>query len=324
MESVKVTSPTRVDLAGGTLDLWPIYNFLDKPVTINLAIDVFSNADLKVRSDKKVILDSKDLNKSVEYENIDACLADEECELVLLQEVVRFYEPNMGFHLSTWSESPVGAGLGGSSSLCISIMRAFEKSLGLELEVNELVNAAHNIESRLLKTPTGTQDYFPPRLGGALALHYKKNKIYTETLDLPKEILANHLVLVYTGRPHHSGLNNWQVLKSLIDGDEKTLDCLKKLNEVSKDLLETIRAKQWQNITELFKREYQHRVALSSVFTSPEIERLASETQAKGASAIKICGAGGGGCVLLWCQDPISKPAVEQQVEQMGFKILPF
>ena len=38
-ERVEARAPTRIDLAGGTVDLWPLFLLHDDPVTVNAAID---------------------------------------------------------------------------------------------------------------------------------------------------------------------------------------------------------------------------------------------------------------------------------------------
>src|SRR5690606_13870935 len=116
----------------------------------------------------------------------------------------------------------------------------------------------------------------------------------------PSEIFEKQFVLVYTGKPHHSGLNNWQVLKKIIDGDKKTLKCLNGLKEVSEALITQIQKKDW-NFKQIFQNEYKWRSQISKSFSSPEIKRLEKLALKNGALAIKICGAGGGGSVIVWC-----------------------
>ena len=61
MKSIVIKSPTRVDLAGGTLDLWPLYNFVGGAVTINIAIDIMTTAEITPLEGGKIELISDDL-----------------------------------------------------------------------------------------------------------------------------------------------------------------------------------------------------------------------------------------------------------------------
>ena len=49
---IRSSTPTRIDLAGGTLDLWPLHLFFDNPPTLNAAIDLYASVELTARRDK--------------------------------------------------------------------------------------------------------------------------------------------------------------------------------------------------------------------------------------------------------------------------------
>ena len=321
MAEIYERSPTRVDLAGGTLDCWPLYLFLNNPVTINVAIDIFSHCHLNPRQDTKIELISDDLKKSKTYDNLAACLSDAAPEFELYRAMLRFYQPKQGVSIRTHSESPVGAGLGGSSSLCISMMKAFNRWLDRHMRADEMVRTASHIEAQVLFKPTGTQDYFPPIFGGLNFIHYEVPGPRVEVHPIPKAIFDARFLLVYTGKAHHSGINNWQVIKNWLDGDAPTRQALKDLAGVSGRMQEAILASRWNELPDLFNEEYKFRTALSEGFSSPEIRRLKEIAASEGAIA-KICGAGGGGCVLIWCPDKqIDK--VEVAVREAGFHPLP-
>lgn len=323
MNEIKSFSPTRVDLSGGTLDLWPLFNFVEKtPITINLGVDIFTYAKLSIRTDSKVILDTLDLGVRKEYDSLESCLVDNTRELSLLRCIVSEFRPGSGFELQTKSESPVGGGLGGSSSLCVSIIKAFCSWLDLEMEANDMVRFAHNIESRMLGTPTGTQDYYPPILGGMLSLRYSARGVEYKNLDFDLEPFNERMSLVYTGKPHVSGLNNWEVMKKAVEKDEQTISCLNQLAQISEDMAGVIANKDWDSLPEVFDAEYRYRTELSPVFSSDQIKELKSISDKNGGKATKICGAGGGGCVLLW-SEPESRQTLEKKVAESGFTVLP-
>lgn len=321
MFEIQVKSPTRVDLAGGTLDCWPLYLFLGNPVTINVAVDIFTYADLKERADKKVELISKDLNARQTYENLDACLADEDPAFDLIRVLLRYWKPAKGFTLATRSESPVGGGLGGSSSLVVSLIKAFSKWANREIEPYEMVRIVSHLEAQLLLKPTGTQDYFPPIFGGLNYITYGIEGPKVEVKPIDADFFRDRFLLVYTGRSHHSGINNWQVIKNWLDGDERTRQTLAKLAIVARDMKEAIDDMRLKDLPAIFTREYEARTEISDGFSSPEIRRLADLATSVGANA-KICGAGGGGCVLIWCPDRQIEKA-RKLCEDNGFQVLP-
>jgi D-glycero-alpha-D-manno-heptose-7-phosphate kinase len=320
MEEIYEKSPTRVDLAGGTLDCWPLYLFLANPVTINVAIDIFTHCWLAPRKDSQIELNSDDLGRRKTYPDLAACLADDEPAFELYRAHLRFFQPKDGFSLRTRSESPVGGGLGGSSSLCISMLKAFHRWLGIRVRSDEMVRVASHLEAQVLRKPTGTQDYFPPIFGGVCMIEYGIPGPRVESYPLPKDLFDNRFVLVDTGKSHHSGINNWNVIKAYLDGDENVRARMRDLAVISKEMQSVWVAKKWGALTPLFEREYEVRTALSDGFSSPEIRRLQQVASREGAVA-KICGAGGGGCVMIWCPDG-QAVRVQGACESAGFHTL--
>lgn len=315
-----VASPTRVDFAGGTLDCWPLHLFLGDCVTINLAINIQTYVELKPRTDKQIHLDITDLKYKKSFLNLEELLQSSDPEMALVQSHLRYWQPQEGFALKTSSETPVGGGLGGSSSLSISLLKAFSNWLDKDLDLQTMILLASNMEAQVLKTPTGTQDYVPAIVGGLNAIHYTVSGLRVEALPMPS--LTESMFLVYTGKPHHSGLNNWQVIKSIIDGDKPTLAHLARLQDVAWQMYEALQKPlDLEVLGDIFRRELEARVQLFQGFSSPEIEQLRDLVLRAGGQAVKICGAGGGGCVMVWTA-PERKARVVQECQQKGFRIL--
>lgn len=320
-------SPTRVDLAGGTLDMWPLSNFVGGSTTINLAIDIWTTAEIIENSNQQIIIKSSDIQKEWIFNNISDFFNSSDSglffyKIIFFQFKEKLLKLNNGFSLITSSESPIGGGLGGSSSLLISILKSLHQFLNISLpETHRLVNLAHNIESQILRTPTGTQDYYPAVTGGLSVINYEANNIKQRIFSIDETPFLNHCLLVYTGRSHHSGLNNFEVLKSAVEGDKIVLSALNEIKLISDELKNAIESKNWDVIPGLFKREYAARIQLTPTFSSPEIEKLAEICLAAGGLAVKICGAGGGGCVLVWVH-PSSRERVILACQREKFQCL--
>lgn len=322
MKSILIQSPTRVDLAGGTLDLWPLFLFTRGATTVNVAIDVFTRAEIIPHEDDRVILESRDLNLRKEYKNLDEALADTDPKMILLQTQLRYWQPEKGFTLKTSSDSPVGGGLGGSSSLTVSLLKAFAQFTARPFrDTHQMVTSAHNIEAEILNTPTGTQDYYPAASGGINILKYDYDGIRQEIFPAADPEFGQKFMLVYTGKAHHSGLNNFEVMKDAVTKDPVTMKALHDLKEIALETEKVCRNRQWKALGPLFRQEFEARVRLAPEFSSPEIEKLNEVSLQSGAEAVKICGAGGGGCVLVWCS-PSQREGVANACQKAGFQVM--
>lgn len=318
---IQTRSPTRVDFAGGTLDCWPLHVLTGGARVTNLAISVYTYVELEPKESKSIEIKVADLNYERNFSSITDLLVCKDKELDLLKAQIRFWKPSSGFRLSTRSESPVGGGLGGSSSLCISLIKAFSKWKREELSTLEMVELAHNLEAEVLHKPTGTQDYVPAIAGGMNVIKYSPRGIAVQKLKFDNQYFSDRLVLVYTGQPHHSGLNNWQVIKAALDGDSKTLSALQEIKRIGDEVSFACETNNWKVIPDLFRQEFKARVMLSKGFSSERIEALEKIAIAAGAEAVKICGAGGGGCVLIWT-DPNQYQAVVKACQKAEFQII--
>jgi D-glycero-alpha-D-manno-heptose-7-phosphate kinase len=325
-DEVHVMSPTRVDLAGGTLDLWPIYNFVGGASTVNVAVDIYTKVMVRKRKDKKIILTSSDLNFKKEFASLKVLSSAKDPQLQFFKALLNYFKPDYGFELLSSSQSPVGGGLGGSSSLMISHIKAFsalnsENAIGQTLGSYDMVKLAHNIEAQVLNTPTGTQDYFPAVHGGINIIDYKADGWLCEVLDLVDSEFGDRFLLAYTGKSHRSGLNNFKVLMSAVQRDKKVMQALDRLREVSEQVALAVRSKRWNQLSKLFQLELKYRLMLTPYFSSPEIKKLTQLSLKAGANAVKICGAGGGGCVLIWVS-PKKRQGVISACQNSGFQVL--
>ncbi len=319
----KVQSPMRFDLAGGTLDLWPLWAMLGQATTVNASINLFTECEIIPHDSNKIEIESLDFKKKWNFANLQELLESTDTDLLFYQAHLRHWMPKQGFSMRTRSESPIGGGLGGSSSLSVSVYKTFLQWMNKNEDIHQIVRACSNIEAFILKTPTGTQDYYGAAAVGLNLIDFDFAGTHLQTLTDSKKNIAEKLLLIYTGKSHHSGINNWQVLKKFIDGDAITQRALYALQKTALKMKQVCLQNNWQEIPFLFEEEYQSRLLLADSFVSPEILKLKELSKTlPGVEGFKICGAGGGGCVGLWIETA-QRTSIQQKVEQAGFKVLP-
>ncbi|MEZ4871516.1 MAG: galactokinase [Bdellovibrionales bacterium] len=313
-----IKSPTRVDLAGGTLDLWPIYTIVRPAMTINCSIDIYTQVEVDTSHKSGVFVQVSDLKYEKNFSNYTEFMSCTDSPVELIQCVAKEFGDIGTYRIKTSSQSPVGGGLGGSSSLMISMIKAYSQMTGKTLSLNEQVLLAQNMEARILNKPTGCQDYFPAANVGMNKISLTDLGPKTEFLDFDESFFNSHFFLVDTGKAHNSGINNWDVYKAVIEGHRGVLKALHQVKDVTLRLNEVLLKKKYNELPEIFNHEFEARVQLADCFSSPEIEQLREIALGSGGLAVKICGAGGGGCVLVMAP-PEKKQKVMIECQQHQF-----
>lgn len=321
---MKITaqSACRVDLAGGTLDIWPLYLFHAGAVTVNFAVDRYTSCELVTRDDSKIVLRSTDQKGEETFGSLDELASATKYKLPLAAWVVRFFKPNTGFELSTDSEAPAGAGISGSSALIISISSVLNKLTGSGYKIEKIREISQNIEAQIIRVPTGCQDYYPAMYGGVSAIHLTEAGIVRKEIAVDHNDFNQRIVLAYTGKPRNSGINNWEVTKAHINGDKAVHKNFERISAISQALHKALEKADWDETARLIREEWSHRRKNAPGITTDLIDRLVQVTRRAGAKAAKVCGAGGGGCVFFLVE-PGTKPAVERAIEDEGAQVLP-
>jgi D-glycero-alpha-D-manno-heptose-7-phosphate kinase len=315
-------APCRVDLAGGTLDIWPLYLFHEDTVTVNFAVNRYTYAQIEPRAGTKITFRSTDLNREAAYDSLEHLLAAKKHTLRLAAEIVRFFRPEDGFHLETGSEAPAGAGISGSSALIIATTNAFNRWLKRGYSLEKLREISQNIEARLIRVPTGCQDYYPAMYGGVSAIELGCAGIRRVALEVAPEELESRVVLAYTGEPRNSGINNWEVTKCHIDGNPSVFRNFVTIASIAAAMRHALEKHDWTEAARLLREEWAHRKKNAPGISTPLIDRMIETTRRKGALAAKVCGAGGGGCVLFLVE-PDARARIASLIEKEGATVLP-
>jgi D-glycero-alpha-D-manno-heptose-7-phosphate kinase len=300
---IEASAPTRVDLAGGTIDIWPLYLFHPGATTVNFGISLKANCRIETRDDDCVILESRDRNVVFEttLDKLDELY--NEARLELISKLVHFFKPTVGFHLLADCQAPAGAGLGGSSALAIACVGALNRFVGDRYGEHKFVIIAANIESTVIKVPAGFQDYYPALYGAVSALHFRTEGIEREALPVDIAELDRRIAVCYTGEPRMSGINNWEMYKRHIDGDRDTFEIFEGIRDAARDVRVGLLAGDWAQVAATMRRAHPNRRRLAANITTPQMDALIEKALANGAEAAKVCGAGGGGCIAFLCAE---------------------
>jgi D-glycero-alpha-D-manno-heptose-7-phosphate kinase len=318
---VEAAAPTRIDLAGGTLDLWPLSVLVPGAITVNLAVELRARARVERRDDRKVRIVSEDrrrqatLRLPVRFEDAAAC------SLPLPARLVAAFGPQEGLNLTLRAEAPAGAGLGGSSALGIAAGAALNRWSGEGLSREGLLRRVMNLEAMELGVPTGNQDYLAALQGGLSVWHHGIDGTVREPLPIPAGLEAR-LVLAYTGEPRGSGFSNWQMFRRFVEGERTTVGRMHEIARIARELRHALRQGELDAAGRLLGEEGRLRYRLAPSVATPALRRADAAARGAGALGAKVCGAGGGGCLVAFARAGRAA-RVAKALADAGAKVLP-
>ena len=317
---IEASAPARIDLAGGTLDIWPLYLFHDNAQTLNAAISLRARCSIRPRGDRRIVIVSGDTGRRVEAEHWNEL--KENHDLKLLGHLLHYFQVH-GLELHTASESPVGAGIGGSSALNIAVCGALGAWTEKPLPDERLLQIAMNVEAQAIDVPTGAQDYRPALYGGVSAVELGVDGVRRVPLRVPAGELSRRLVLAYTGATRNSGINNWEVTKRHIDGDPHVQQRFARIRDIAVAMRGALERHDWVDVGKYVAEEWDNRKGLAPGVTTPAIDAMLAAARRAGAWSGKVCGAGGGGC-LFCIGPPEATPGIARALESEGAQVLQF
>ncbi len=307
MNKVIVRAPVRADLAGGTLDLWPLYLFHPGARTVNVAISFYAESEVCETGDGAIEIHLTDDGYRQRYEGMQEMAADPKA--ALLHRAVEHFKLS-GLQITTRTDAPRGSGLGGSSALAITLVRALSEIAGQPLEGEDLIFLVRDLETRLLGLPAGIQDYYPPVFGGLGSLHLNPGKPARHPLQTSVHDLAQRMLLHYSEVSHFSGTNNWQLYKRQIEKKKKVQKGFSRIAEAAIEMERALDAGHFEAAGAALRKEWEERKALIEGISTPEIDAAIDAAMAAGAWGGKVCGAGGGGCIVfLFPPEKNAKPS---------------
>lgn len=321
--AAEATAPCRVDLVGGGLDVWPVYLFHPGAVVVNVAVDRRAWCRVELGGEG-VHLESKDSLRKATADRLDDLATDG--ILGLVAEVLRALGVKSAVRVVTQSRVPEGSGLGGSSAVAVAVAAAVSAVRGRAIDPDRMAPLLRDAHARCLGRPLGSRDLHTALRGGALALHLEPGQVRVEPLAADPARVEESLLLVDSGAPGPEGPNDWDSVKGQVEGNPAIREALATLAGIARDTHEALVEGRFEDVVDLFAREWEARQQLAPGATTPEIDRVAEVARAAGGAA-KPCGAGGGRVVAVWAppgaRGPGRREAVGSALTEAGLRAFP-
>jgi len=322
----RVVAPNRVDIAGGTLDIYPLYLLVDGSMTVNAAVTVRSVVEVRPFPLRAARLHSRNFGMT-------ATAADTHRfslggKLGLLSRALRHYPPVRGVEFRVRNEAPIGSGIGASSALLVALMLAAARLTHTPARWEETARAAMEIEAAHLMSLTGRQDHVAALRGGVQGIRFLPGRI--EALRLPPggsagRMLSAHGFLAHTGIAHRSSDVNWRMVRGAIEGDAAVLRKFRGIAGAARDAWAGVCGADAGATAKAMAAEWAIRRTLAAGVSPRPVEGLfANRSFRRLAAGAKLCGAGGGGMLFGLLRDPGDRAALSALLAGAGMTVMPF
>ncbi|MFX0017212.1 MAG: GHMP kinase [Candidatus Hermodarchaeota archaeon] len=322
--NIRSKAPFRVSFGGGGTDMAP-YCTEHGGCVISTTIDRHVYITIKPRNDNKIKVISTDYNEDYTFKVGDANYSE---GYELFKGTVNILEIPDGFDIIVSSDLPAGSGMGGSSTLCVALIGAFNEFYKLNLTKHEIAQKAYDIERIELKQKGGYQDQFAAAYGGFNFIEFTdKVKMFpiNTTAEMINEI-QYRTILCYVGGSHFSSDIQDEVLKGYKIEKKSFIETMQDLKDVAYEMRTIVESKDMSKLDqfgELIHKGWLAKKSLSSKITNENIKNFYLTSRKFGVIGGKLLGAGGGGHLLLF-SDPDKKFDVINELKKIGGVIVNF
>jgi D-glycero-alpha-D-manno-heptose-7-phosphate kinase len=310
-------TPFRVTLGGGGTDL-PSFYAEHGGFILAGAIDkyMFLNVNTPIVDDKIRIRYS--LSEMVDDVN--------EVQHTLAREALRFFGIPNGIEIVSIADIPAGTGLGSSSSYLVGLLNALHTLTQDQATPQKLAEEACHIELDVLNKPIGKQDQYMAAFGGLTVLDITPDgKVGVTRLDLDVDLvesLEHNILMFYT----HEMRDATAILKKQDDAlrtrDRTVVKSLREIKDIGLEISDAISKGHLHRFGELLDVHWQAKKRLSEGVSNPQIDAWYELAKQNGAIGGKISGAGGGGFLMLYCEE--NKACLREAMRKAGLRELKF
>ena len=303
---IKSKAPLRIGLAGGGTDVSP-YSEDHGGAILNATISLYAHCVIENLSEKKIIINAVDINKSAEFKS-STKLFPINGELDLIKQILNHFI-NKGyikeftpFKITTFCDAPPGTGLGSSSTLVVSVIKAISEWKNIPLGEYDIAQMAYKIEREELKFSGGKQDQYAATFGGFNFMEFSENnRVIVNPLRLKQWVideLESSILLFNIGTSRLSS----KIIDDQTSLMKKEIDVIKNLHIIKNaafSMKNSILTGNLKEISKIVEKSWNSKKSLSKFITNKNIEKIYNTALQNGAYSGKISGAGGGGIIMF-------------------------
>ena len=316
-------APLRISFAGGGTDLEAYharYGGLVVSATINRYFYVIFTRTI----DDAVQITSADFRTF--ERRASGCVLSPEGELGYLKSILHEFGVTKGLSVFTASEIPPGTGLGSSSTVAVAMIKALATLCDRRASKQEIAELASFIEIRKLGRPIGLQDQFAASFGGLNVIEFGADGTTVTPLRLPlerRDQLERSILLFYTGSSRNAATILSEQRRSSEKDDPRVIENLHGIKRDALEVRQALLEGRLRRVGEILHDSWQRKKQLAAGVSNERIDQLYRIALEHGAVGGKLAGAGGGGFLLLYCeqdcQNEVTTALEEEGLTRMTF-----
>ena len=316
-------APMRISLGGGGTDLEAYYATYGGLV-ISTAINKYFYAILTTDDSDDLQVISADYRSLFRHSPYNDLFWDG--DLALPKAVLHHFGIRRGMNLFVASEVPPGTGLGSSSAAAVTMVRAISTLMEQPMTRQHVAEVASSIEINKMGMPIGKQDQYASAFGGFNTITFTSEGVTVEPVQIApdvRQMLERRLMLFFTGSSRDSTSILQHQRKSTREQDETVLQALHNIKHVACGMRACLEQGDLDEFARLLEYSWQEKRRLAPGLSTDFIDDCYALARARGAEAGKITGAGGGGFLLLYCEEQ-SQESVTLALEERGLTRMNF
>jgi len=310
-------TPFRLTLGGGGTDL-PSFYQQHGGFILAVAIDKYMYLNVNTP-----IID--DLVR-VRYTKSELVQHVDQVEHTLAREALRSFGISKGIEVVSMADIPAGTGLGSSSCYLVGLLKGLHTLTEVQIGAQELAEEACHIELDLLKKPIGKQDQYMAAFGGLTTLDIARDgSVKVHRLRVSREILESlesNILLFYTGQMRDATQILQQQDSASKEKDTTVVGSLREILDIGREIAVAIEKGNLRQFGLLMDQHWQSKKRLARDVSNPQIDQWYETAKRNGAIGGKISGAGGGGFLMLYCEE--GKPQLRDALRRAGLRELNF
>jgi D-glycero-alpha-D-manno-heptose-7-phosphate kinase len=242
-----------------------------------------------------------------------------------VRECLRFMGIDRGIEMVHTGDIPAQSGIGSSSAFTVGLLNALYALTGKMITKRQLAMQAIHVEQDLLKENVGSQDQIAAAFGGFNKIELGgDNEFFVHPVTISREkldYLQKHLMFFFTGLSRNAS----EVAAEQIKNTRKKNKELKDMHNMVDDAINILNGKQddFNDFGELLHETWRIKKSLTDIVSMPAIDKIYDTALGAGAIGGKLCGAGGGGFLMLFAP-PELQPGIKEKLKGLLYVPISF